>query len=59
MASDLEAVIHRHRTLEQAVRHWLTQDPPVDVADVVTQDEFTHDVIFVLPDRRVVVYDAT
>jgi len=55
----LAALLSSHRTLEHAVRHWLSQAPPVDVTDVVTQDEFTHDVLVRLPDRRVVVYDAT
>lgn len=55
----LAAILSGHVTLERAVRHWLSRTPPVDVTDVVTQDEFTHDVIVVLPDRRAVVYDAT
>lgn len=48
-----------HTTLERAVRHWLSRTPPIDVSDVIAQDEFTHDVLVALPDRRVVVYDAT
>jgi hypothetical protein len=29
------------------------------IADVVVQDEFSHDVIALLPDRRALVFDAT
>ena len=50
---------NRHRTLERALRHWLGQSPPVDVADVVTQDEYTHDVIVPTPDGLTLVYEAT
>jgi hypothetical protein len=55
----LEALLAEHTNLEQAVRSWLTRSAPIDITDVVTQDEFTHDVIVTLPDRRAVVYDAT
>ena len=57
---DLLALLASHRTLEQAVRHWLSQAPPVDVTDVIAQDEFTLDVLVQLPDLPVVVvYDTT
>ena len=55
----LKTVLQTHTTLERAVRHWLGQNPPVDVHDVIAQDEFTHDVVVLLPDHRAVVYDAT
>lgn len=55
----LRGAVLTHTTLERAVHYWLSRQPPVDVADVVTQDEYTHDVIVQLPDGRVVVYDAT
>ena len=33
------------RTLEQLVRWGLAQTPPALIADVIIQDEFTHDVL--------------
>lgn len=42
------------------VLHWLrAQEPPRVVSDIVTQDEFTHDVIVPWADRLVLVFDAT
>ena len=57
--SELKTILQTHSTLERTVRHWLGQNPPVDVHDVIAQDEFTHDVVVLLPDHRAVVYDAT
>ena len=57
--SQIAALVADHRTLERALRHWLSQSPPVDVADVVIQDEFTHDVIVPTPDGLTLVYEAT
>ena len=46
------------RSLEQVVRWAFRQTPPSDVADVVVQDEFTHDVV--IPWRGVhLVFDTT
>lgn len=33
------------RSLEQVVRWAFTRSPPCDVAEVLVQDEFTHDVL--------------
>ena len=55
----LAALAAEHLTLERALRHWLGQSPPVDVADVVIQDEYTHDVVIALPDGLALVYEAT
>jgi hypothetical protein len=42
------------------VLDWLrAQDPPRAVGDVVTQDEYTHDVIVPWSDRLVLVFDTT
>ncbi len=38
-------VASAHRTLAEAVAWGLAQSPPCVVADVVTQDEFTLDVL--------------
>ncbi|MEL6344093.1 MAG: hypothetical protein AAFV53_13320 [Myxococcota bacterium] len=55
----LAQIVASHTTLERAVTHWLHQTPPVDVIDVITQDEYTHDVLFTLSDGLVLVYDTT
>jgi hypothetical protein len=57
--ASLEADLATHRTLEAAVRWGFAQDPVADIADVVVQDEFTHDVILPLHDGLVLVYDST
>ena len=39
---------------------WMTaQDPPRTVTDIVTQDEYTHDVIVGWSDRLFLVFDST
>jgi hypothetical protein len=39
---------------------WMTaQDPPRSVADIVTQDEYTHDVVVPWSERLVLVFDST
>jgi hypothetical protein len=44
--------------LQEVIRWGFAQTPPSDVADVVIQDEFTHDVV--LPWRDVfLVFDTT
>ncbi|HVG63787.1 MAG TPA: hypothetical protein VNA24_34805 [Hyalangium sp.] len=44
--------------LQNVIRWGFAQKPPSDVADVVIQDEFTHDVV--LPWRHVfLVFDTT
>ncbi|MFT5681954.1 MAG: hypothetical protein ACI8RZ_002872 [Myxococcota bacterium] len=55
----LQTRLRDHHTLERALRHWLGQSPPVDVADVIAQDEYTHDVIMPTPDGLTLVYEAT
>jgi len=54
----LEREVLPLRTLERVVRWAFGQTPPSDVADIVVQDEFTHDVI--IPWRGVhLVFDTT
>ena len=43
-----------------AVLGWLhAQEPPRTVADIVTQDEYTHDVVVPWAERLVLVFDST
>jgi len=50
--AELGAQAAQVRTLGEAAARWR-------IADVVVQDEFTHDVIAPLPDGRALVFDAT
>jgi hypothetical protein len=47
-----------HKSLADVLRWGLSQDPPIVIADVVVQDEYTHDVLVPWGDRWLV-YDAT
>ena len=43
-----------------AVLEWLrAQDPPRDVGEIITQDEYTHDVIVPWSERLTLVFDTT
>ena len=57
---ELAAVVAAHRTLEDVVRWGLLRQPPAVIAEVVVQDEYTHDVIFQgATDGPAIVLDAT
>ena len=49
---DLAAELAPVRTLAEVAARWR-------IAQVVVQDEFTHDVLARLPDGRALVFDAT
>ena len=56
----IEALVRGQRTLEDVVRWGLRREPPILIADVITQDEFTQDVVVPLPDGAgFLVYDTT
>jgi hypothetical protein len=55
----LEGIVAEHRTLQDVVRWGLAQAPPRIVADVVVQDEYTHDVVVPYDDGLYLVYDTT
>lgn len=61
MIADIEAAVMKQENLLDVMR-WATSDPdsfvPAVVANVVVQDEFTHDVIVPWRDL-VLVYDTT
>jgi hypothetical protein len=54
----VRAVVGDQRTLEDVVRWGLALSPPALVADVVVQDEYTHDVVLPFEDVFLV-YDTT
>lgn len=47
-----------HRTLAEVIAWGLAQSPPAQIADVITQDEYTLDVLLPVNDRWIV-YDTT
>jgi hypothetical protein len=47
------------RTLGGALEWLRAQEPPRSVRDIVTQDEYTHDLIVPWDDRLTLVFDAT
>lgn len=53
----LEKALVKHKTLSQAL-DWASRQPETNVAEVVTQDEYTHDVI-IRYKRLFLVYDTT
>ena len=61
---DLEAIADRlaaHRTLAEVLRWAAAQSPPLAIAEIVTQDEYTHDVVLPLDASRPLwlAYDTT
>lgn len=61
-AEKLEAIarlVAHHETLQDVVRWGVLYTPPRLVADVIVQDEFTHDVIVPFQDGLYLVYDTT
>lgn len=46
-------------TLDHVFRWALRQEPRFDPADVVIQDEYTHDVLFRAADGSFLIFDAT
>jgi len=46
-------------TLGAVVRGCAAQQPPQLIVEVVTQDEYTHDIVIRCPDERYLVYDTT
>lgn len=61
---ELDVVARAHAatrldTLDQLLRFGFAQRPPWDLADVIVQDEFTHDVIIAGPPPAFLVFDTT
>jgi hypothetical protein len=57
--SRLEAELAPLAFLQDVVRWAFALTPPRDVAEVVTQDEYTHDVVIPWTDQLVLVFDCT
>ena len=60
--SEREAIanaVAQHRGLDDIFEWGRKQSPPIVPADVVKQDEFTHDVLVPFPGGRWLVYGTT
>ena len=55
----VRAAVAGHRSLDQIFAWGRSQTPQVHPADVVKQDEFTHDVLVPLADGTWIVYGTT
>ena len=55
----LEAAVARQATLADVIAWGVAQNPPCIVADVIVQDEYTHDVILPYRDGLHLIYDTT
>jgi hypothetical protein len=56
---ELLRVVAEHHGLDDIFAWGRRQSPPVHPADVIKQDEFTHDVVVPFPKGRWVVYGTT
>ncbi len=48
-----------HRSMRHAIAWFVGQVPPLAPADMVTQDEFSHDILVAYPGGLWLVYDST
>jgi hypothetical protein len=55
----LRVELRDRRTLAGVFAWMRTRQPPYTVTQIVTQDEYTHDVVVALEPRLCVVFDAT
>ena len=55
----LEAAVRPLRTLTDLLAWARTQTPPWSVAEIVTQDEYTHDVVLEATGQRYLAFDTT
>ena len=57
--AELARVVSAHRSMKHALDWVLGQRPPLALADMVTQDEFSHDFLVAYPGGLWLVYDST
>jgi hypothetical protein len=55
----LDAAVRPLRTLEAVLRWARTSEPSWSLAEIVTQDEYTHDVVLASPGQPYLVFDTT
>ena len=59
LVSEISPALRGQRTLGDVLEWGRSLTPVRRVTEIVTQDEYTHDVIFGLADRVYLVYDTT
>ena len=59
MPADILSDAELFRTLEQALAWAFARKPPAQLLNVVTQDEFTHDVVIRVSPEVFLVFDTT
>lgn len=59
IVGQLEARLRTMSTLGNVLAWSRRLSPPRSVAEIVTQDEYTHDVIMAFDDRHYLVFDTT
>jgi hypothetical protein len=59
MSADILSEVETFRTLESVMRWAFGRKPPAELFVVVTQDEFTHDVVIRASPEIFLVFDTT
>lgn len=59
MPTDILSEVESLRTLEQAIDWAFSRKPSAHLLNVVTQDEFTHDVVIQVSPEVFLVFDTT
>jgi hypothetical protein len=57
--AELAGVVSAHRSMKHVLDWALGHRPPLALADMVTQDEFSHDFLVAYPGGPWLVYDST
>jgi hypothetical protein len=57
--ADFQRELKDQRTLGDVLAWLRAQSPPRSVTDLLTQDEYTHDVVVQWSDQRYLAFDAT
>jgi hypothetical protein len=58
MSTDLLSEVESFRTLEDVMRWAYGRKPPAQLHQVVTQDEFTHDIVIRVSEEVFLVFDT-
>ena len=56
---DLQVAVAGHTSLERVLEWGRAQTPARRVEEIITQDEFTHDVLVPVDNSRYLAYDVT
>ena len=59
MTDEILKEVEAFVTLEQVMKWAFARKPPARLADIVTQDEFTHDVVLCLDENIFLNFDTT